>query len=149
MSPTCSKPWSTPLPPTQITKSIIAFIINISVGIIIDIALFTNIFVFIKSLFAFSNLASSLFSLLKARITGSPVNISLDTKFNLSVSSCSFLNLGIAIINKVPTTNKIPSIATPIIHAIELSLFVSTFINPPTPMIGAYTTTLNIIVIIC
>ena len=51
--------------------------------------------------------------------------------------------------NSVPTTNNIASIATPIIHAIELSLLVNTFIKPPTPIIGAYTTTLNNIVINC
>ena len=75
--------------------------------------------------------------------------ISLETKFNLSVNSCNFLNLGIATINNVPTTNKIANMATPIIHAIELSPFVNTFTNPPIPIIGAYTTTLNSIVINC
>ena len=88
-------------------------------------------------MFALSNLFSSHFSLLNALITCSPVKISLETKFSLSVNSCNFLNLGIAIINKVPTTNRIASIATPIIQAIELSVFVNTFINPPIPIIGA------------
>ena len=112
-------------------------------------ALLTNIFAFIKSLLATSNLFSSLFSLWKALITDKPVKISLETKFNLSVNSCNFLNLGIATINNVPTTNKIANMATPIIHAIELSPFVNTFTNPPIPIIGAYTTTLNSIVINC
>ena len=62
MSPTCSNPSSTPCPPTHTTKIIIEFIININSGIIIDIALFTNTFAFIKSLLALSNLFSSLFS---------------------------------------------------------------------------------------
>ena len=117
--------------------------INISKGIIIDIALLTNTFVFIRSLLALSNLSSSLFSLLNALITGNPVNISLETSFNLSIKSCNFLNLGIATANNVPTINNIAKIATPIIHAIELSALVNTLTKPPIPIIGAYTTTLN------
>ena len=49
----------------------------------------------------------------------------------------------------IKTFAKIAAIATPIIHAIELSLVVRTLINPPIPIIGAYTTTLNNIVINC
>ena len=82
-------------------------------------------------------------------MTGIPVNISLDTWFNLSIKSCNFLNFGITIANNVPTMNKIASIATPTIQAIWLSLLVKTFINPPIPTIGAYTTTLNNSVISC
>ena len=137
MSPTCIIPWSTLCPPTQTINIIIAFIMNINKGIIIDIALFTNKLVFIKSLLATSNLASSFFSLLNALITGNPVRISLETSFNLSIKSCNFLNLVIAIANRVPTINRIANIATPIIHAIELSVLVSTLTNPPIPMIGA------------
>ena len=149
ISPTCITPWSTLWPPTQTINIIIAFIININKGIIIDIALLTNKFVFIKSLFAASNLASSFFSLLNALITGKPVRISLETSFNLSIKSCNFLNLGIAIANKVATIINMATIATPIIHAIELSVLVNTLTNPPTPIIGAYTTTLNSMVINC
>ena len=149
MSPTCITPWSTLCPPTHTINTIIEFIINIRSGIIIDIALFTNIFVFIKSLFASSNLASSFFSLLNALITGIPVKISLETSFNLSTKSCNFLNLGIATANNVATINNIATIAIPIIQAIELSVLVRTFTNPPIPIIGAYTTTLNNIAISC
>ena len=45
--------------------------------------------------------------------------------------------------NNVATINSIANIATPIIQAIELSLWFSTLKNPPIPIIGAYTTTLN------
>ena len=147
ISPTCKVPASTLCAPTHTISTVIELIINIKSGIIIDIALFTKMFAFIKSLFELSKRFSSFFSLLKALITGSPVKISLDTWFSLSIKSCNFLNFGIATINNVPTTNKIASIATPIIHAIELSLVVNTFTNPPIPIIGAYTTTLNKIAI--
>ena len=84
--------------------------------------------------------------MLNALITGSPVKISLETKFNLSIKSCNFLNFGIATINKVRIINSIAPIATPIIHAIELLLRAKTLVNPPIPIIGAYTTVLKSIV---
>ena len=93
-----------------------------------------------------SNLFSSLSSVLKARITWLPVNISRDTKFNLSTNFCNILNLGIAIIINVRTIIKIQIIAKPIIQAIDASLLNNTLINPPIAIIGAYTTTLNKIV---
>ena len=62
----------------------------------------------------------------------------------LSASINENANQGdLPIINNVITTNNIAKIATPIIHAIELSLCLNTLKNPPTPIIGAYTTTLN------
>ena len=122
---------------------------NIKSGIIIDIVLFTKMLAFIKLLFDSANLSSSFFSLLNALITGSPVSISLETKFNLSIKSCNFLNLGIDTANNVATTIRIATTATPIIHAIELSLEVKTLTKPPIPIIGAYTTTLNSKVINC
>ena len=137
MSPTCIAPSSTPCPPAQMIKTVIPFIINISAGIIILIARLTNILAFIRSKFALSNLSSSVFSLLNALITGSPVNISRATPFNLSINSCNFLNLGIAIINKVITTKIITTIARPIIQAIEFALLARTLKNPPIPIIGA------------
>ena len=84
--------------------------------------------------------------MLNALITGSPVKISLETKFNLSIKSCNFLNFGIATINKVRIINSIAPIAAPIIHAIELLLRAKTLVNPPIPIIGAYTTVLKSIV---
>ena len=122
----------------------IPFIINISIGIIIDIVLFTNILAFVKSTFALSNLFSSFSSVLKALMTDFPVKISLETSFNLSVKSCNFLNLGIAIINKTDTSISIDITATPIIHAIDVLLCVRTFTIPPIPIIGAYTTNIAI-----
>jgi len=141
--PTCIVPLSTPCAPTHTIKSDIQFITSIKHGIIKLIALLTNKFVFVNVLFASSNLDSSLFSVLNALITGNPVKISLATRFSLSINSCNFLNLGIAIMNNVATINSIANIATPIIQAIELSLWFSTLKNPPIPIIGAYTTTLN------
>ena len=124
-------------PPTQTINKDILFIININVGIIKLIALLTNTFAFIKSLFALLNLSTSSFSLLNALITGKPVKISLATKFNLSTNCCNFLNLGIAITNNVPITNTTANTAIPIIHAIDILLFASTIKNPPIPIIGA------------
>ena len=145
--PTCIVPLSIPCAPTHTINNEIPFIININVGIIKLIALLTKRLVFVKSIFALSNLFSSFFSVLNALITGKPVKISLATRFSLSINCCNFLNLGIAIINNVATTNNIATIATPIIHAIELSLWFNTLKNPPIPIIGAYTRTLNSIAI--
>ena len=122
------------------------FITSINAGIIIVIALFTKTCVFIKSWFAPSNLFSSLFSVLNARITWLPVNISRDTKFNLSTNFCKLLNLGIATIINVRTIIIIQTTAKPIIQAIDASLLNSTLIKPPIAIIGAYTITLNKIV---
>ena len=88
-------------------------------------------------LFAFSNLASSFFSVLKALITGIPVSISLDTRFNLSTSSCIFLNFGIATTNSNSTIISIAPSATPIIHAIGFCFKAMTLNSPPIPIIGA------------
>ena len=87
--------------------------------------------------------------MLNALITGKPVKISLDTLFRLSTNSCNFLNFGIAIANNTPTTRIIVITANPIIQAIELLLSFNTFIVPPIPIIGAYTTVLNNIAINC
>ena len=57
--------------------------------------------------FASSKRFSSVFSLLNALITGSPVKISLDTWFSLSIKLCSFLNFGIANPNNIATTNNL------------------------------------------
>ena len=149
ISPTCIIPASTLWPPTQIINSIIPCIINIILGIIKLIALFTNILFFIKLVFASSNLFSSLFWVLKALITGSPVKISLATKFNLSIKSCIFLNLGIATINKTITIAIISTTASAITQAIERVPVLITLSTPPIPIIGAYTSTLNSIVINC
>ena len=124
----------------------IQFITSINAGIIIVIALLTKTCAFIKSLFAFSNLSSSFSSVLNARITWLPVNISRDTKFNLSTNFCNILNFGKATIINVNTIIIIHTTAKPIIHAIEASLLNRTLINPPIAIIGAYTITLNKIV---
>ena len=149
MSPTCIIPSSILCPPTQIINIIIACIMNIIAGIIKLIALFTNTLFFIKFVFASSNLFSSLFCVLNALITGKPVKISLATKFNLSIKSCIFLNLGIATINNAKTTAIISITAKAITHAIERVPVLITLITPPIPIIGAYTNTLNNIVINC
>ena len=122
ISPTCITPLSMLSPPTHIIKIDTPFIISINNGIIIDIVLFTNIFAFVKSVFAPSNLFSSLSSVLNALITDFPVNISLATPFNLSIKSCSFLNFGIATANNIATTNNIVITAAPIIQAIDVLL---------------------------
>ena len=85
--------------------------------------------------------------MLKARITGSPVKISLETRLILSIKACNFLNLGIAIINKMLIMPNIMTKARPITHAIEILLLFKIFIKAPIPIIGEYIRTLNISVI--
>ena len=105
-------------------------------GIITAITLLTNRFVFVKSIFAFSNLPTSNFCVLNALITSIPSIFSRVTKFNLSIRFCTALNFGIASENR---SKMIPSkviTATPIIHDIEVLLEIA-FIIPPIPKIGA------------
>ena len=109
---------------------------NIIKGIIIDIALLTKRFVFVKFMLALSNFSSSYFSVLKALITSIPVKLSLVTRFNLSTSFCTILNLGIANTNNTTTKDKIDTTATTITHPIPAPLL-TTFTIPPIPNIGA------------
>ena len=122
--------------------------ISIIAGIIHDIILFTNIFTFVKSWFATSNLSSSNFSLLNARITPSPVSISLVTKFNLSTKLCNILNLGITTVNITKTIPKTHTTPRPIIQLID-RFVLKAFIIPPIAINGAKNTILSIITIIC
>ena len=108
-------PWA----PVQIIKTEIPFIISIMTGIINVIALLTKRFVLVNVLFASSKRTSSCFSVLNARITDSPVKISLVTRFNLSTNVCNILNFGIATTNKVNTTIAIKPTAKAIIHDME------------------------------
>ena len=126
-----------------------AFMISIIVGIIKVITRFVNNCVCIRSRFAFSNRFSSNFSRLNARITGIPVNISLETRFMRSTRVCICLNFGIATTTKIPTRTKIATTATTIIQPIPVFVL-TTFKIPPIPMIGAYSTILsNIVETIC
>jgi len=119
ISPTCICPSLIPFAPDHMIKTEIPFIISIMIGIINVIARFTNRFVFIRSIFALSNRFSSCFSVLNALITGSPVNISLITRFTLSTNFCRLLNFGIATANKTKTTKAIKTTARPMIQDIE------------------------------
>ena len=60
-----------------------------------------------------------------------------------------FTNLGIAKINSVIIITIMQKIASPIIQAIDVFPPAKSLKNPPIPIIGAYTTTLNSIVINC
>ena len=131
-------PWA----PTQTIKTVMPFIISIIAGIIKDMALLVNSCVFIKSLLAASKRSSSCFSLLKARITGIPVRISLATRFSRSTSFCIILNFAISTI----TRQKMVPTATAIIQVIEVFVC-STLIMPPIPMMGAYATILRSITV--
>jgi len=122
--------------PIQRINIVIPFIINVITGTIKDITRLTNRLVLIKSLLALSNLFSSVFSLLNARITGSPVRISLVTRFKLSNNFCINLNLGIAKINKVPTKQSIKNTPKAIIQVMEVLVF-KTLMTPPIARIGA------------
>ena len=136
MSPTCICPRSIPFAPIQTMRTVIAFIISIMAGIIIDITRFVKSCVDMRSLFALSNLSSSCFSLLNALITIVPVSISRDTRFTRSTRLCIFLNLGIATTMSTSTSESTAPTATPIIQPIPVLVPV-TFMIPPIPMIGA------------
>ena len=135
-SPTCILPASILEAPTYTIRTVNPFMINIIVGIINVMALLTNKFVFIRSIFALSKRSSSCFSVLNARITESPVKISLVTKFKRSISFCKILNFGIATLNNIKITNMIAMTPTAIVHVI-LALVVNTLKIPPIPINGA------------
>ena len=146
ISPTCIAPSLTLYPPIHTIRTVIQFIISIMVGIINVMARLTNKFVFVRFLFASSNLFSSCFSVLNARITGSPVKISRLTRFNRSTRSCTILNFGITTKNNTATTNTINPTASAIIQ--DISTFVwNTFVIPPIAIIGAYNTIRRIITV--
>ena len=86
--------------------------------------------------------------MLNARITPSPVSISLVTKFNLSTRFCSFLNLGITTVNITKTIPNTHTTPRAIIQLIE-RFVLSAFIIPPIAINGAKNTILSIITIIC
>ena len=116
--PICNVPSSILCPPTQMIKIDIPSMRNIRIGIRNDITMPIKSCVLKRSLLAFSNLASSFFSVLNALITGIPVRISLEILFTLSTSFWTLLNLGTA----MPiSTNRMPNInatARPIIQPI-------------------------------
>ena len=112
------------------------FMIIIIRGIMKVITRLVNSWVLIRSLLAVSNLFSSNFSRLKARITGTPVSISLDTRFSRSTRDCIFLNFGMAICIRIKTTTEIAATATPMIQPSPV-LVLATLTMPPIPMIGA------------
>ena len=95
ISPTCICPPSTPWAPTHTIRILIPFIINIIAGIIKVMARLTKRFVFVRSRFATSNRSSSCFSVWKARMTESPVSISLVTRLTRSTIFCRMRNFGI------------------------------------------------------
>ena len=119
------------------------------IGIINAIARVVNKEIEVMSLFALSNLASSIFSLLKARITNIPSNNSRTTLFILSIIFCMILNFGMTIIKIANTTLKM--ITT---HKARIQVILApdsmTCRMAPTPIIGAYMTILkNIATVIC
>ena len=125
---------------------LMAYMMNMSIGIANVMTLLTNNVFFVRSLFASSNLSSSRSSLPNALITGIPVSISLDTRFTLSTSVCITLNFGMAMTISVPmriTTAAIPMNITQPIPA----PFSATLTIPPIESIGAYRTILSIITV--
>ena len=135
MAPTCNVPSSILWAATHSISMLTQNIRSIRSGIMKVMTLFTKSMVFVRSLFASSNLSSSFFSLPKALITGIPVSISLDTRFTRSTSFCMTLNLGIAMTIRVPIRTIIAMTDTTIIHPICAPVFI-TFIIPPTARIG-------------
>ena len=142
ISPTCKLPRSMPFAPNQTINSVMPFMISIISGIIKFMTRLVKSWVPIRSLLALSNLFSSYFSRLKARITSTPVRISLETRFSRSTSSCIFLNLGMATCMRTITISKISATATPMIQPMPV-LLPMTLITPPIPRMGAYRTILR------
>ena len=139
ISPTCICPSLIPCAPVHTIRTDTPFITSIIVGIINVMARLTNRFVFVSVRFASSNLFSSCFSVLNARITGSPVRISLVTRFSLSTRLCRTLNFGITTRNRSNTTNAMIITASPMIHDMDTFVFI-TCNTPPIARIGAYRT---------
>ena len=139
ISPTCICPSLIPCAPVHTIRTDTPFMTNIITGIIKVIARLTKRFVFVSVRFASSNLSSSCFSVLNARITGSPVRISLVTRFNLSTRFCSTLNFGITTRNSNKTTNAMIITASPMIQDMDTFVFI-TCSTPPIARIGAYRT---------
>ena len=136
IAPTCIFPPSILLAPNHTIPTVRTFIIIIIPGIINVITLFVKSIVLVRSLFASSNLSSSFFSLPNARITESPVRISLETRLILSTSFCISLNLGIAADISIMTYPSITTTASTIIHPMPAPVCI-TFNTPPIPRIGA------------
>ena len=149
ISPICILPLSIFFAPNQTIRTLTPFITSIIIGIINVITLFVNNCVPVRSLLAASNLFSSSFSLPKALITNTPVNISLEIRFNLSIRDCIILNLGIAIPTNIITRLIKTTTASTIIQFRPVFVF-NTFVIPPIARIGAYNTILkNNTVTIC
>jgi len=148
ISPTCMRPMSIPFAPIHTISTVIAFIMSIIAGIIMDMTRLVKSCVDISSLFALSNLSSSCFSLLNALMTIVPVSISRDTKFTRSTRLCILLNLGMATTISTSTSESTAPTATPIIQPIPVSVPI-TFMIPPIPIIGAYRTILSIMTDTC
>ena len=115
------------------------------VGIISAMVLEVNNCVFISLVLASSKRFSSYFSLPNARITESPVKISLDTRFSPSTNFCIIWNFGMAtIINTIIIINT-ASTASTIIQTMEVVVFITLKIAP-IPIIGANNTIRNTMV---
>ena len=137
ISPTCIPPKSIFLEATHTISIQTPFIISVKNGISRAITFLVNNCASVNSTFALSKRFSSYLAVSKALITGSPVKISLDTIFNLSINFCIFWNFGITITKSKIINPIIVSIVTPIIHCIE---FPAIFVSAPIPIIGAYNT---------
>ena len=98
--------------------------------------------VLVSLAFASSKRSSSCFSRLKARTTGTPVRISLETRFSSSIKNCNFVNFGMAIRNSNATNSIITTTARARIQVMEASVW-NTLYTPPIPRIGAYKTIRN------
>ncbi len=119
ISPTCICPSLIPCAPVQMIRTETPFIMIIIKGIIKVMARLTNRFVLVRSRFAVSNRFSSCFSVLNARITESPVRISLVTRFSRSTSFCMILNLGMATVKSSRITSPIRRTASPMIQDMD------------------------------
>ena len=136
MEPTCITPRSIFFAATQTIATVSAYMISIIPGIISVMTRFVKSMVFVSSRFTPSNRSSSLSSRRNARITGSPVSISLETRLTSSTFSCICLNFGIATLIRPMTNTIIIITATTISHPIP-AFVCTTLMIPPIPIIGA------------
>ena len=113
IAPTCILPLSILCAATHTIRTVSPYMIKVMQGIINVMTRLVNNIVFVSFLLALSKRSSSFFSLPNARITESPVRISLETKLTPSTSFCINLNFGMATTIKNSTRAIIAATARP------------------------------------
>ena len=139
---------STRCAPAQMIRMLTPFITNISAGIMKDMALLTNILIFFNSSLASSKRSSSVFSVVNALMTSSPVKRSFMIRLIRSSFSCKTLNFGRTRKKDISMITTITASATPTVQERE-TLVRSALMTAPIPMIGAKQASLSVMTVVC